>query len=247
MRTIAGRERRRSSLSATMRCSAATDKESSSIRSARRSRSSAVSRPLCVPDRAETTVRTGSGPRRRSANSRTALDGGSSHCRSSIARTTGLSDESSRSTVRTPAATARRSGGRSDDLRSSAASSAAACGTGNAANTSSGVDDSRSDRPVNESFASDSAGRVIRTRPCSCARPTAASQTVVLPMPGSPSTTSAAAPPRLARNASTTRSSSSRPTTLGTRGAYPEAFGVLNGPRSRVCAYARLRRMDLRF
>ena len=75
--------------------------------------------------------------------------------------------------------------------------------------------DSRSVSPEKESLASDSAGRASSTTaPRSLACRTASSQSVVLPIPGSPRIASARSPRSLsARNASTTAISDSRPTT----------------------------------
>ena len=89
------------------------------------------------------------------------------------------------------------------------------CGGGSEATRSAGTDESRSDSPANESFTSDSVDEVASTqRPRACARRTYSRQTVVFPIPGSPSISSPAGyDPSAARDASIAAISTSRPTT----------------------------------
>ena len=126
---------------------------------------------------------------------------------------------SSRRSVRSAVATTRRAGGPVESARRSATSSPRRCGAGSESNASGGRAEVRSATPPNDSRASDSAGRATRTvAPRARARSTASRQTVVLPIPGSPTIASARAVP--SRNASTAFSSGSRPTTPGIPRAY---------------------------
>ena len=165
--------------------------------------------------RIESTTRTRASARRRSANPTTAADAASSHWTSSIATTTSPSVASSRSSEPKAVPSSLRSGGLGASILNSATSSAARCGGGSEATRSAGTDESRSDSPANESFTSDSVDEVARTQtPCACARRMYSRQTVVFPIPGSPSISSpAGSAPFAARDASILASSTSRPTT----------------------------------
>src|SRR4051794_29574671 len=143
-------------------------------------------------------------------------DGASSHWTSSTAITTGRRWAAWRRTPSAPPAIARTSEA-SPSARSSAASSARRWGAGrlgSASSTSSPA--SRSPRPEKASCASAEAGRQRRTRqPSTAAERSASSHRVVLPIPASPSRTSADGPSRRARNSASAARSRSRPITLG--------------------------------
>ena len=108
-----------------------------------------------------------------------------------------------------------RSGGLGASILNSATSSAARCGGGSEATSSSGTDESRSESPANDSFTSDSVDEVASTqKPRSCASRTYSRQTVVFPIPGSPSISSPAGYGLSAvKDASIAAISTSRPTT----------------------------------
>ena len=152
-----------------------------------RSQSGASSRAVRI-------AATGSASRRGRANRSIASDGASSHWTSSIASSSRLSTASVRKVLRKANATTPSSaGGPSDSESASAASSARRCGRGSCGNTSGTTPPIRSASPTNENAASASAGRQESTRyPRACAASTAASHSVVLPIPASPTTTAAA-------------------------------------------------------
>ena len=125
-----------------------------------------------------------------------AEEGRSSHWRSSIATNTGPSSASARMTDRPAAQTARwsRPPGPGSS-RNMATAIARCCGSGSPAMSPSITGSSRSARLAKASPASALVGRADNTEQPSGARPTASVKTVVLPIPGSPSKTKAAAPP----------------------------------------------------
>ena len=159
---------------------------------------------------------------RRTANSSAPAVGGSSHCASSTASRTGPRLVSSRRIERRAVPTRRRLGARTASVRRSATSIAFRCGGGSSARISSSTPSSRSARPAKESRASDSVGRAVTTRsPCASPRCTACCHTVVLPIPGSPTISSAASDGSASpRSSSTAANSGSRPTRTVTDGAY---------------------------
>ena len=192
MRTSFGRGNVRPSSRASTRCSEATDSGPSSSRCTRRSRERlARSDGSGSSDRTERTALTGPATRR-SANSSTAADGASSQCRSSTARTTSASFDSTPSSERSAVPTRRRSGGRRGSARSNATSSADRCRAGIDSKAGSGTVASRSASPANVSPASDSAGRAASmTEPPERALSTIHVHTVVFPIPASPTRASA--------------------------------------------------------
>ena len=149
--------------------------------------------------------------RRRRARRR---EGASSHWRSSTATSNGPSAASARSAFRKPNEIAPRSvGSLSGSTRRSATSSAASWGAGTPSRLRRSTPSSRSIRPAKDSCASAPLARVETTRiPRSRAAPIAASQSVVLPIPGSPVSTSAREPVPPPRYSSTSASSGARPT-----------------------------------
>ena len=171
-----------------------------------------------------------SDPSRRTANDTTRKVGTSSHCRSSIAMTTGdpfdIRDEQRMEAGRGGKAADRLAGLRFDARR--AISSARRCGPG-ASPSRSRCSPSRSSRPAKGSSVSDWTGCDVRTvYPRASARARISDQTVVLPIPGSPSSTSVAEPPSSAsRNRSPAARSSSRPITPGRR--IPDRRHVILG------------------
>ena len=158
---------------------------------------------------------TGSGPSRRTTNSRTVADAASSHWMSSMAISTGPSAASLATKERVPAAIARSSAGRSPgSRRRRATSSAWRCGGGSASHASLGTVCNRSESAACVSVASDGPCRLARTRnPAASARRSASRNNVVLPIPASPSISRALNRSRKsARNRSIAASSASRPT-----------------------------------
>ena len=149
-------------------------------------------------------------------NSSTREEGRSSHWRSSIATSTGPLLASARTTDRPAAHTARWSRPLGPgSSRSNATAIARCCGSGSSAMSPSITGSRRSPRLENASVVSALVGWADRTDQPSGARPTASVKTVVLPIPGSPSKTKAAAPPsRLLRSCAAASSSRSRPTTV---------------------------------
>ena len=158
--------------------------------------------------RAEMRTATVSLRSRRNANSSTARDDVSSQWTSSRATSTGCSRASSRRTLRKPAAT-RAVVDRLPARRGGAASSARRCGRGRPGNTSAAHGSRRSERDACDSSAPAATGCADRTKYESAAATTALRQSVVFPIPASPSSTRAAgSPPSAARNRS--RSASPR-------------------------------------
>ena len=121
-RTSVGRENVTPSCSLTIRWSAATESGPSSSCRERTPRKSG----RLASARRDATRRMGRSSRRRRANSSTEADGGSSHCASSTATSTGPRDVSSRSTDRSAVPTSRRPGERPASARRRATSSASA-------------------------------------------------------------------------------------------------------------------------
>ena len=138
----------------------------------------------------------GSSRNRLAANARASADGGSSHCASSIARTSGVSSASTRIAPRTPSATARRCNPPGfAPARSSATSRASRCGSGSRPSAASGTSPRRSPSTANGSAISASTGLLVST--CSPRSPASAMpslQSVVFPIPASPSMSSATGP-----------------------------------------------------
>src|SRR5580765_1544960 len=173
--------------------------------------------------------------RRRSANSSTAAVGASSQCASSIATSTVVDEASSRSAPSSARPTPRWSGARPRGSSSrSATSSACRRGSGRSASTSSSTSSSRSPSAAYESCASLPAGRHASTRnPRSRAASTAACQSVVFPMPGSPSSTNAHGPSAAwPRNALSDSRSCSR-AKISTREASHHAKTTVDAPLAR--------------
>ena len=165
--------------------------------------------------RTATQTATDSSVRRRSANSSAEADEGSSHWTSSIATSSARRPARWRSDPSRAAATARESAARGPGSSSKRATrSARACGGGSAGSTSSSEPSSRSESPANASSPSERPGRVLSTwYPAARPSSTTCRQTVVLPIPGSPSMRSTRGSESLsARKPATTASSSSRPT-----------------------------------
>ncbi len=131
---------------------------------------------------------------RRCAYSRTAAEARSSHGRSSTPTIAGASSARARITPRKATATARWSGGSGPgSARSSATSSARRCGPGSPLKAASATGSSRSPSAEKLSAASAWTGRQVSTcQPRSRAWSIPADHSVVLPMPASPSTSSAA-------------------------------------------------------
>ena len=152
--------------------------------------------------------------RRRAAKASASPEGASSHWRSSTATSNGPSAASARSAFRKPNEIAPRSvGSLSGSTRRSATSSAASWGAGTPSRLRRSTPSSRSIRPAKASCASAPLARVETTRiPRSRAAPIAASQSVVLPIPGSPVSTSAREPVPPPRYSSSEASSGARPT-----------------------------------
>jgi hypothetical protein len=154
----------------------------------------------------------------RSAKASALEEDASSHWTSSIAITRVPCALNPWSAPRTATASARGSTGSPDASSTrSAISSARRCGAVNSGRTSSRTPSNRSPSPACARARSASAGRDERTRKSRArASSTPASQSVDLPMPGSPSSTSAAGPPsRRSMKARMEASSSSRPTISG--------------------------------
>ena len=166
------------------------------------------------PGRLASTKDTALPSRRRAAKASASPEGASSHWRSSTATSSGRSTASARSAFRKPNEIAPRSvGSLSGSTRRSATSSAASWGAGKPSRLWRSTPSSRSIRPAKDSCASAPLARVETTRiPRSCAAPIAASQSVVLPIPGSPVSTSARDPVPPPRNSSSAASSGARPT-----------------------------------
>ena len=166
-------------------------------RSASRAVSSSTRDPALAPARRARRKPIGSSRNRLAANARASADGGSSHCTSSIATTSGVSSASARMAPRTPSATARRCNPpRFAPARSSATSRASRCGSGSRPSTASGTSPRRSPSAANGSAISASTGLLVST--CSPRSPASAApslQSVVFPIPASPSMSSATGPP----------------------------------------------------
>ena len=196
-RTSIGRERLRRSRDRMRWCRAASDSGPSTSRStlpgaSARSRSNGLAGPSSTRLATTTPTRCGS---RRNENSSARLEAWSIHCASSIAMTRGSARLRIVSTVRSALASVSGSAGSSASRSSSATSSACRCGAGRASRTSSKRPPTRSPRAANERSDSASAGRAWSTRyRRSWAARTASNMTVVLPMPGSPSTRSPTGP-----------------------------------------------------
>ena len=182
--------------------------------SIRFSGASARSTGAVRPGRLASTKKTVLSSRRRAAKASASPEGASSHWRSSTATSNGPSAASARSAFRKPNEIAPRSvGSLSGSTRRSATSSAASWGAGTPSRLRRSTPSSRSIRPAKDSCASAPLARVETTRiPRSCAAPIAASQSVVLPIPGSPVSTSAREPVPPPRYSSTSASSGARPT-----------------------------------
>ncbi len=155
---------------------------------------------------------TGLASRRRKANASAVDEDASSHWTSSTAIRTGSRPERAWRTLRTATPSARRSTA-SPGSRRSATSSARRCGGGRSGRTSSRTSSKRSPSPTWASPRSASAGRDERTRkPRLSASWSPAAQSIDFPMPGSPSSRSAACPPIASpRKARMDRNSSSLP------------------------------------
>lgn len=184
----------------------------SSPRSVRRGRPSR-SPSKSAPGRVATSMATPSLRRRLAANSSASDEDASTHCASSTTTNTEPDPPATASRLRTAAPIAKRSPCAS--RRASTTSSARACGSGSRPKRSLSPAHS-SERPANGRSASDSTPCTDSTRiPADCA--TAHAQSALLPMPGSPDTTSA--PLRswraLASSSSIRAHSTPRPTRAG--------------------------------
>ena len=170
-------------------------------------------------------IETGSRCRRRKQNSSTRAEGTSSHCASSTVIISGAARESIRSESRIPRASTRGSGsgrpasGRSADAgpgtpsRRSAASTARLCGLGSAGRTSSATSPNRSSSAEKARGLSTGSGRQDSTLDERPAAWSTCCHTMLLPIPASPVMASAAGAPDAAeRNALTSATSASRPT-----------------------------------
>jgi hypothetical protein len=165
------------------------------------------------PGRRVSKTATGSSTARRSATESAIAEAVSTHWASSTATRRGSSRARALSVASRATATARGpTGAPRVSSRSSAPASGCRCGGGRP-RICSWTSASRSPTVANDSSRSASAGRATSTRnPYWRACSTPADQSVVLPIPASPSSTSAAAPePLRARNSSIRASSSSRP------------------------------------
>ncbi len=162
--------------------------------------------------RTDASSRTGSSSNLRRTNSRARADGRSSHWRSSIAIVNGRERASSLKAVNDANATARGSGSKpSRCSRRSATSRACSCGAGNSAATTSRTPSRRSRRPANASRTSALPGRATSTvRSRSRDIRTPSRHRLVLPIPGSPSISSARATPE-SKKRSISASSPRRP------------------------------------
>ncbi len=163
---------------------------------------------------------------RRCAYSRTAAVARSSHGRSSTPTITGAASVRARITPRKATATARWSGGSGPgSARSSATSSARCWGPGSPPSAASGTGSSRSPSAEKLSAASGWTGRQVSTcQPRRRAWSIPADHSVVLPMPGSPSISSAAGWLATAsRNRPIRASSAARPGTPTTSSAERSA------------------------
>jgi hypothetical protein len=148
-----------------------------------------------VPGRQAVRRATGSRSRRRSAYARVSRDGGSSHCVSSSATISGPSAASERSTSRVARPSARASGASLSSGVSSSATSRACRLGGESASSRSSVGARRSPSAEKDSSRSASAGRAFSAdSPRSSAASMPAFQSDVLPIPGSPSSTSPVPP-----------------------------------------------------
>ena len=129
--------------------------------------------------------------RRGRAKVRTRAVGGSNHCSSSIA----TSSRASAATVRRVAGERAGQAGSRCRHQLRASDRARRCGSGRSGRTLAGRPSSRSPSPANARLASGWPGAVARTsNPSRRASPTASCHSVVLPIPGAPS--SADGPPR---------------------------------------------------
>jgi hypothetical protein len=186
-----------------------------------------------VPVRAARRNATGSGPSRRTANAIAAADSRSSHWRSSTSTRTGRCSAQAASNDIVAAATRNGSADAGADDQPSAVRSAAACVSGTS-ETRSRIGLTSSSSPACDKCDSDSTPRAVRhLKPSADAR--AASSSVVLPTPGSPSINSAVDRPAAASasRAAMSASSVSRPTTAGeVLGVLPDATSVAPAPPS---------------
>jgi hypothetical protein len=189
---------------------------------------------------------TGSPRTRRSAKANAASDARSSHCVSSNASTRSHSRLAARSKPRVAAATLPRScagSSRAGSARSNATSSARRCGAAKAPANSSYSGSSKSRRTEKASCISASAGLQLQTRrPRLSASAHALRQSVVFPIPGSPSRTSTCDSGRSIQR-TIASSSASRPT----REPAPSAMSRLSPTRrksSRSSESAADRRRD---
>ena len=201
-----------SSLKSAPRLSGPTESRSTAPSGSQRSTSTRMS--LAGQGRAVARKPTGSPRSRRSAIWSTAAEDRSNHWRSSTATTTAPAAASARRLSRTASPMARGSGiSRPGSAKRSATWSARRRGAVSDGSTSSTTPASRSESPRNESAASASTARAESTlaRP-SRARSTPICHSAVLPIPASPTSTSAeGACSDRSRKASIEASSSSRP------------------------------------
>ena len=175
---------------------------------------------------------------RRATNSSARHDAASTHCTSSIAMSTGRSRASAPSTPTTAVAVVRGSAGSAEATRTKVAARACSCGAGKRARVASKTGPTRSASAAYESRASLSAGRACRTRtdPASADR-TIADQTVDLPIPGSPSISSAPlASRRASRKAAPAASSRSRPKTVCVKLGAADTCATGYGRLPTLCA-----------
>jgi len=191
-----------------------TDKTVNRCSGSERSKPSGLGPP--AGRREVTSTPIGSLRRRLSATSSTPAEPGSSHCKSSTATSSGPDCASARSRSCTASPIANGSGGPSPGSASNSATSNALRRGGRSKSTASPTTSpSSSERPANENAASASVPRHVKT----CANRPRASSTparhrTVLPIPGSPDSTSPVGPPPTSsRKPSTKSSSASRPIT----------------------------------
>jgi hypothetical protein len=164
---------------------------------------------------------------RRRAKESTPAELGSSHWTSSTATSTGASAPIAASRLRIPVASALGSeAAPTGAARSIATSSASRCGSASEVSASGSTGSKRSATAERASFVSASAGLHERTRnPRDRARSAISRQSVVFPIPGSPSRRSTPnSSCARSRKESATSSSASRPRTAGTPGSVETAI-----------------------
>ncbi len=176
--------------------------------------------------------RTGASSIRRKANSSTSAVGTSNHWTSSIATTRGSRAATSRSSASTARDSASRVAGSPAGARWSARSSAARCVSARVTALLSRTGSSKSPSAANGSAASPSAGLARSTVELFLASSTPCSQSVVLPMPASPSMTRARRGDAASSSSCVTDASSAvRPTIAAVHPRIVRGFAATRRPR----------------